>query len=52
MTDIPLEALRQALTYAESREVAGHAWAIAAEGSALPFRCRRFDAVTHADVFC
>jgi SAM-dependent methyltransferase len=52
LTDIPLEALREAVSFVETRRVREHAWAVAAEGSALPFRAGHFDAVVHADVFC
>lgn len=52
LTDIPLEALREAAKFVETREVQEHCWTVAAEGGALPFPSGHFHAVVHADVFC
>jgi SAM-dependent methyltransferase len=52
LADIPLEALRDARVYSESRDVHERAWAVASEGEALPFPPECFDAIVHADVFC
>jgi len=52
LTDIPLEALRAAREYVETREVGARARIVAAEGGALPFAPDLFDAISHADVFC
>jgi cyclopropane fatty-acyl-phospholipid synthase-like methyltransferase len=51
-TDIPLEALREAKAKIEERELRDKTDVVAADGRALPFRSRFFDAIVHADVFC
>lgn len=52
MTDLPLTGLRIALDRAAADGVAGACWAAVADGAALPFRSRSFDAIHHADVLC
>jgi len=52
LTDVPLEALRAAREYVETREVGARTRIVAAEGTSLPFGPDLFDALSHADVFC
>lgn len=52
LSDLPREALQQARTYAENRGVESEMSAVRADGTALPFHPRSFDAVVHADVLC
>lgn len=51
-SDLPGEALQKARAYAELRGVSGVTSAVRADGAALPFSPRSFDAVAHADVLC
>lgn len=51
-SDIPVNALRAARGYFTRAGIHGRAVAVSADGVALPFRSRAFDAVVHADVFC
>ena len=52
LSDIPLEALRQAPHYAEHRGVTRLISAVCADGAALPFASACFDALVHTDVLC
>lgn len=52
LTDLPLDALAEAREYAREEHVALRTHIVCAEGGALPFPDRTFDAVSHADVFC
>ena len=52
LTDLPLEALRSAREYVETRGVGARTRIVAAEGGALPFVPDLFDGISHADVFC
>ena len=52
LTDVPITALRDALSDRPRSGVPATRWAAAADGRALPFRPRSFDAVVHADVLC
>ena len=52
LTDLPIEPLRQARRYAESRNVSERVSAVCSDSHALPFGSGVFDAVTHADVLC
>jgi ubiquinone/menaquinone biosynthesis C-methylase UbiE len=52
LSDLPAEALQQALVYAEAREVSSQVSAVRADGIALPFAPHSFDAVVHSDVLC
>jgi len=52
LSDLPAEALHQALVYAEARGVSSQMSAVRADGTALPFALHSFDAVVHADVLC
>ncbi len=52
LSDIPVEALKQARTYAEGRGISRLVSCVCAEGMTLPFDHDCFDGVVHADVFC
>ena len=52
LSDIPVEALRQARRHARRRGVSNRVRVVCAEGAALPFVARSVDAVVHADVLC
>ena len=52
MTDVPLHALRETAARAEGQGVGDRCAFAVANGVALPFRTRSFDAVTHNDVLC
>ena len=52
LSDIPIEALRQAPYYAEQQGVAGLVSAVCADGVALPFVPASFDALAHTDLLC
>jgi ubiquinone/menaquinone biosynthesis C-methylase UbiE len=51
LTDVPLEGLRVAASFAEAGGSERSSIA-AANGEALPFRPGSFDAVSHSDVLC
>jgi ubiquinone/menaquinone biosynthesis C-methylase UbiE len=46
------EGAQVALARAESEDIAGRAWAVPADGRALPFASASFDAVVHSDALC
>ena len=52
MTDIPINALRESATRADGQGVGDRCAFTVANGVALPFRTRSFNAVTHTDVLC
>lgn len=52
LSDVPIEALRDAREYADRWKVGRRTSVVAAAGHALPFPSGAFDAVSHADVFC
>src|SRR5262245_20513836 len=52
LTDMPLSGLRAAQARAKSDGVASRCLALAADGTALPFREQTFDRIHHADVLC
>ena len=52
MTDVPIDALRESAATADRQGVGDRCAFTVANGVALPFRTRSFDAVTHNDVLC
>lgn len=52
LVDLPVDALREARSYARVENVALRTRVVAGDGRALPFPPSFFDAVSHADVFC
>ena len=52
LTDIPFYGLQVAAARAEADDLSGACWLAAADGAALPFGSRGFDAVSHSDVLC
>lgn len=52
LTDVPVNAPREALLAARNRSLTGRFAAAAAGGEAVPFKSQTFDAVVHSDVFC
>lgn len=52
MTDVPIHAMRASAARAEGQGVGDRCAFTVANGVALPFRTRSFDAVTHTDVLC
>jgi SAM-dependent methyltransferase len=46
------EGPQEALARAEREDLAGRAWAVSADGRALPFASATFEAVVHSDVIC
>lgn len=52
LTDLPVDPLREARSYARVRGVSKRVSMVCAEGTALPFADLSFEAVTHADVLC
>lgn len=51
-SDLPLNALVEAMNALERNGLRRKGSAVAAEGGALPFSPGAFDAIAHADVFC
>ena len=52
LTDLPVEALREAGAESQRARVASRCAGVRASGTALPFRRGSFDAVVHTDVLC
>lgn len=52
LTDLPMEGLKIARERAEADGLSGTCMVALADGAALPFRDRAFDAVYHSDVLC
>ena len=52
LADIPVEGMRIAAERAAADGLAGRAWAVASDGTALPFADASFDAIEHSDVLC
>jgi ubiquinone/menaquinone biosynthesis C-methylase UbiE len=52
LADIPLEGMRTAAERAAADGLGGTAWAVASDGTALPFADASFDAIEHSDVLC
>jgi len=52
LLDLPINALKQARERARSDGIDDHVSAIAASGSALPFKNNSFAAISHSDVLC
>jgi cyclopropane fatty-acyl-phospholipid synthase-like methyltransferase len=52
LVDLPINALAMARERARADGIEDRVWQIAASGSALPFRNRCFEAISHSDVLC
>ena len=52
LVDLPFEGMRIAKQRATYDRLAGVCWTAVADGSALPFPDRSFDAIVHSDLLC
>lgn len=52
ITDVPIEALAQAVARAADEGLSSRAVALQATARHLPFAERSFDAIVHTDVLC
>ena len=52
LTDLPFAGLQIAAKRAVEDRMTGACWTAVADGAALPFRDRAFDAISHSDVLC
>ncbi len=52
LIDVPISGLRALRRRARADALAGTAWAVAGDGTALPFTDDCFDALVHSDVLC
>ncbi len=52
LTDVPVNALKQAAASAAQRNLGARCSFVAADGRALPFGTRSFDTIVHTDLIC
>ena len=52
LTDVPVNALKQAAATVEQRNLGARCSFVAADGRALPFKTHSFDRIVHTDVLC
>ncbi len=52
LTDVPVDALKQAGASAAQRNLGARCSFVAADGRALPFNTRSFDRIVHTDLLC
>ncbi len=52
LADVPVDGIRLAAGRARAEGLSPRCWAVVADGAALPFDSRSFDAIGHSDVLC